>query len=180
MSSDEGEGEVYTVESILKKRILQNGSILYLLKWKDYPESDATWEPIENLECEDLIKEFEKKDDPDKVEDLSVNKSKSATKPKSKPKSTTKSSKPQSSTLNTSAARQPKEKEKVPAAKDGFEEGLTAESILGATDIAGQLMFLIKWKERNEASLITSAVAKQKCPTQVIDYLEQKITFSNE
>lgn len=29
--------------------------------------------------------------------------------------------------------------------RNGFEEGLVAEKILGATDAAGELMFLIKW-----------------------------------
>ena len=36
------------------------GNINYLIKWKGYDDKDNTWEPIENIYCEDLIKEFEK------------------------------------------------------------------------------------------------------------------------
>merc|ERR1740123_1805221 len=34
----------------------------YLVKWKGYEdESENTWEPVENLDCEDKIQDYEKK-----------------------------------------------------------------------------------------------------------------------
>ncbi len=53
--------EEYEIEKILEKRIVKN-KIEYLIKWKDYPESDNTWEPIENMDnAKRMISEFEKK-----------------------------------------------------------------------------------------------------------------------
>lgn len=31
----------------------------YLLKWKDYPHSENTWESQENMDCPHLIEAFE-------------------------------------------------------------------------------------------------------------------------
>jgi hypothetical protein len=52
--------EEYTVERIVAKRMGPNGPE-YLLKWKGYGEEDNTWEPRENLDCGDLINEYERK-----------------------------------------------------------------------------------------------------------------------
>ena len=39
----------YKVEAIIGRRI-KFGKKQYLIKWKDFPEEQATWEPIKNLE----------------------------------------------------------------------------------------------------------------------------------
>jgi len=60
--SDEGsDAEVYEVEKLLEKKV-KKGKTEYLVKWKGYEdEAENTWEPVENLDCEDKIQEFEKK-----------------------------------------------------------------------------------------------------------------------
>ena len=81
MSDDGSDGEVYEVEKILDKRT-KKGKTEYLIKWKGKfandeggrslldvsrrvagyeDEAENTWEPTDNLDCEDKIQDFEKK-----------------------------------------------------------------------------------------------------------------------
>ena len=47
------------MEKVIEKRITAKGKIEYLIKWEGYDETENTWEPKENLGCEDLIQEYE-------------------------------------------------------------------------------------------------------------------------
>ena len=57
--SYEGEAE-YVVERVVDKRIATDGAVYYLLKWKGYDECENTWEPFLNMDCPDLVAEFER------------------------------------------------------------------------------------------------------------------------
>ena len=59
----------YKVEAIIGRRI-KFGKKQYLIKWKDFPEEEATWEPIKNLE--NIYWEVEKYDR-DYPEDKEIN-----------------------------------------------------------------------------------------------------------
>ncbi|KAL6842376.1 hypothetical protein ACP4OV_027803 [Aristida adscensionis] len=51
----------YEIEDIRRRR-LRKGKLQYLVKWRGWPESANTWEPLENLKaCSDIVDAFEKR-----------------------------------------------------------------------------------------------------------------------
>lgn len=157
--------EEFSVEKILDKRTMKNGKIEYFLKWKGYDDSENTWEPLENLDCPDLIAEFEenwKKKQEKKKEEESTKRKRSST----------------TVVAATETAPQKKSKDNVSENK-GFSRGLEPEKIIGATETNGDLKFLIKWKGCNETDTVLAKEANQKCPQVVIDFYEERLTWHN-
>ena len=99
-----------TVLTRLSTSIL--GKVEYLLKWKGYGDEDNTWEPKENLDCQDLIEEFEKN-----------RKAKGDKKKDDKRKS------------EGPASKKKKSDDDRPR---GFDRNLDPERIIGATDSSGK------------------------------------------
>lgn len=54
---EEEEEDVYEVEAIIGQRI-KNGKKQYLLRWKSFNDSDATWEDEDSLNCPELLAEY--------------------------------------------------------------------------------------------------------------------------
>lgn len=156
---EEEEEEEYTVEKVVAGR-MRNGKKEYLLKWKGYPDSENTWEPDENLDCPDLIADFEDKQ---------------------KKKDQEKKRK-QANGMDEGAAKKKKKISEVKTTEDdnkprGFDRGLQPERIIGATDSSGELMFLMKWKDSDEADLVPARQANVKCPQIVIAFYEERLTW---
>jgi len=183
---DDEEEEEYVVEKILDKRT-RSGRVEYFLKWKGYSEEDNTWEPVENLDCPDLIAEFEeqrkKKKAETKSRELEKEKDKDRdsrdktdtnNKDSNKDKDKEKTKKKTSVGLDSEKKKKKTEEEAKPR---GFDRGLEPEKIIGATDASGELMFLIKWKDSEEADLVPAKLANVKCPQVVIKFYEERLTW---
>lgn len=42
-------------------QLVSNFQVEYLVKWKDFSDAENTWEPVNNLNCPDLVREFQSK-----------------------------------------------------------------------------------------------------------------------
>lgn len=158
------EEEEYEVEKCVDKRIVK-GKTQYLIKWKGFDDTDNTWEPIENLECSELISEYE---ETLKKKNGKESKEKEVTKEEKKRKISTEKT-------ETQTLKKPKTTHEVKAR--GFARKLKPEKIIGATDSGGSLTFLMKWEGSDEADLVPSDEANIKCPQIVIKFYEERLTW---
>lgn len=145
----------YQVEKVIDVR-MRNGKKEYFLKWKGYPSSDNTWEPEENLDCPELIRSFE-----DNRKKENANKKRKAGDADDK----------------TAAKKEKTFYEDTSGKPKGFSRGLQPDKIIGATDASGELMFLMKWKDCDEADLVPSREANVKCPHVVIKFYEERLMW---
>lgn len=68
----------------------------------------------------------------------------------------------------------------VAAGGTGFDRGLEAEKILGASDNNGRLTFLIQFKGVDQAEMVPSTVANVKIPQMVIRFYEERLSWYSD
>lgn len=49
--------KTYNVEEILDHK-MENGKMIFLIRWEDFTAADDTWEPEENLLCKNILQEY--------------------------------------------------------------------------------------------------------------------------
>ena len=155
------------MERIVNHRTNKKGKKEYFLKWKGFPEEENTWEPAQNINSSKLIEEYEKER---KKLGESVKEPVKAAKRKST----------DVNALNKKKKSVEKEGEIKVSVDNGFDKGWEAEEILGATETLGELYFLIKWKQSEDATLLAAKTVNVKIPQMVIAFYEARTTWDNK
>lgn len=173
--ADSSDEETYEVERIVDYRV-KRGKEEYFIKWENYPDSDNTWEPIENIHCTDLINEFWASK---KTDGKSARKRKATVEePKAKRRAA-------SSPVRSVSAQPVKESdEEAEAAEEAVfydPENALAPEIADAPswehlvdevetveqgDEARELVVFIRWTD-GKRSVHAAAITNQKCPQAV-------------
>uniref|UniRef100_A0AAQ6IIB7 Chromo domain-containing protein n=1 Tax=Anabas testudineus TaxID=64144 RepID=A0AAQ6IIB7_ANATE len=146
-----------------KSRVLPEVERIYRVSCLEHPPpaelevlpcADNTWEPEENLDCPELISAFLESQKNIKEKPAPVKRKASTDEPETDAKKKDVTEKPR-----------------------GFARNLEPERIIGATDSSGELMFLMKWKDSDEADLVPACEANTRCPQVVISFYEERLTW---
>ncbi|KAI9562710.1 Chromobox protein-like protein [Daphnia sinensis] len=192
--SDHAEPE-YEVEKVVDRREV-NGKVQYLLKWIGYDDDDNTWEPVEALECHELIAEFEnnrKGNEKQEKKKSSESKANKSDEMKAKKSEEIKTKKPVESKEKKRPAsnkdRDKQQMEKTNGRKEaeetsianGTEQDQEPEVIIGATDNfhKGEIAFLVKWKSSDTPEFVLSSRANVLWPQMVIKFYESRLQWSS-
>jgi len=172
--------EVYVVENILNKRVNEEGTVEYFIKWKDWPAETNTWEPAANLGgCEELLRAFEQNH---KAGGHKEDKGGKASQKKSGDESD----------YDTDAVGDEK-----PEGEQNFEvdvleeipEGKYPKRVIGVVPIDKLLTYLVEWKKDGSASasgsnvdvedygLVKAEVFKQLHHDKVISFYQENIVW---
>lgn len=83
-----------------------------------------------------------------------------------------------------SRAKSKKRGEKKPKCEEiqkprGYERGLELAEIMGATDVSGEIKYLVRWQYCDEFDLVSSSQVSEKNPQMLIDYYEKLAPYKS-
>ena len=194
---EEGDEEEYTVEKILNHDWLDNGSVVYEIKWLGYEKkADRTWEPIENLEtAKEALDEYHDSiggppgEKPPKGS--SAKKGKKGKRGASEafddsPAPTSTKKRGRKSDVTNGAADTPRNKLERFDPPNGLweddctrvisilEDSITEKAKRGAEKEVKTLMGLLEWNSGHKTQH-KMTVLRLKCPQKLLDYYEQHL-----
>lgn len=143
--------EEYLVESILGKRE-HNGTKQYLIKWEGYGEVFSTWEDEKNLNCPDVVAEFEEK----RME-------------------LAKREKAESEEKNEVEIFQGSDQKNIEV---GLEFGDEIEEILNVQVINGQLTYYVLWNGKNTCSYVPALIVGKVAREKVAEFFKDRIKLT--
>lgn len=162
----------FTVEKIIRRRIF-NGRVEYFLKWKGFTDADNTWEPEDNLDCPELIEDFNIKhahlNENTEDDQCDITPKEEMTEQETEIACLQPQQQTDSSVLQPNA--------ELSDTKSPLASYQEPECIIGSTDRRGELMFLVKWKDSEDVALLPAREVSIRCPQVVIDFYEQKLTW---
>jgi hypothetical protein len=155
---DDSINNIYDVEKIMDKKY-ENGRLLYLVKWLDYPDSENTWEPLSHLtDVPELIEAFEK----DYCRRLSGEKD-----------------------LELNEKPTPVKqlyKHKAPSGNIKLD---VPKNLKSAKNEAGRVYVLVEWRERIDGiqpadSYVLNRELREKYWSMLLDFYEDRLKFNNK
>lgn len=163
--------EEFEVEKIAGKKV-QDGKVLYLIKWRGFSDSDSTWEPIEHMiGSMDLVHQYES----DHATRPKVAKKCAMEKPKRK--RLMKAPAPSLEVEDWSVVEEepkPKARRVLRKAKPGSFDTDAVQSIARVIKADGKLKFEVGWKERAGVtpanSVVTLEELEEKEPKMLISF----------
>ena len=160
------EDSLFEVEEILDKRIIK-GNTQYLIKWKDFPQDESTWEPEHYLtNCKELLKEFNLR----KQQKIEIKNQNEKAKKKSKNEDKNKMSK------NEDKNKMSKNETKTKKTKETEKEKKQKIEILGAQrDKEGKILVAVVMN--GIARLLPSENLSKDYSQELIKFYESKIKF---
>lgn len=177
----------------------KNNRIEYLLKWDNFDDSFNSWEPKKNLDCKELIIQFESQIKRERKELEKNNKRPVSARKSNISTSMVKVGKHSDAGPSNKRGKRPQSISKafvVQARRNGEDniihkksgegsnkvsnegyEGKTPEKIIGVTTLRGRLMFYIKWEGVNDGDLIAAEKAYEICPKLAIKFYEDRVVW---
>lgn len=169
-ADENGEEEDYEVEEIIAHKFVKKKQ-QFLVRWKNFPPENDTWEPVESLNCEELIEKY-LEGNPEAAAEIAKKKKRAEKKEKKekKPKKPVPKPTKKSSRVLNSPKKNYKEKDEFDVPTQKVEKDYEVRDIVDHKYERGRSMFLIRWKGYSANSDTWEPESTLSCPDIVKRY----------